>query len=289
MFSRFLFWPWFAGLTLLAIGLFAVRRELSAAPGLDKLIVLGRVFFAVPLAAFGAEHLSGARFVMQVVPAWMPARLFWVYFVGCALVAAALSLILRIRVRLTATLLAVMFLLFVALVHAPRVAANPRDRIAWAVALRDLAFAGGALALAAAQTSHRLIVIARVGVAISVIFFAVEHFLHPEFAPGVPLGKLTPAWMPLHAFWGYPIGVVLLAAGAGMLLNKHSQTAAAWLGLAMTALVFFLYLPILAVAQRPEIMEGINYVFDTLLFGGTALLVAGAMPRDSKQSPARSS
>ena len=32
---------------------------------------------------------------MQLVPAWMPARLFWAYLVGVALFAAALSLSLK--------------------------------------------------------------------------------------------------------------------------------------------------------------------------------------------------
>ena len=285
MFSRFLFWPWFAGLTLLAIGLFAVRRELAAARGLDKLVVLGRVFFAAPLAVFGAEHLAGAQFIVNIVPAWMPARLFWVYFVGLALLAAALSIVLMRYVRWSASLLALMFFLFVVMIHVPNVAANPGGRILWAVALRDLAFGGGALALAAAQTkewrrhgSNRPIAIGRLLIAIPVLFFAVEHFLHPEFVPGVPLAKLTPAWFPLRLSWGYVTGAVLAVAGLALLLNKQSRTAATLLGLVVTLLVLFLYLPILAAAQPPALMEGLNYVADTLLFAGTVLLLAAATP-----------
>jgi hypothetical protein len=30
----------------------------------------------------------------------------------------------------------------------------------------------------------------------------------------------------------------------------------------------------------PQIMEAINYVFDTLLYAGTALVLASALPRD---------
>jgi hypothetical protein len=75
--SPFIFWPCFAGVVFLALGFFAVRKELSRAIGLDKLIVLGHVFFAVPLAVFAAEHLAGAQVVTQAVPTWMPRRLFW--------------------------------------------------------------------------------------------------------------------------------------------------------------------------------------------------------------------
>jgi hypothetical protein len=38
------------------------------------------------------------------------------------------------------------------------------------------------------------------------------------------------------------------------------------------------YLPI-GVVERASIAKGLNYVFDTLLFCGAVLLLAGAMPR----------
>ena len=49
----------FAGLIYLVAGVFILRREISAARGWDKLIALGCVFFAVPLAAFAPEHFYG--------------------------------------------------------------------------------------------------------------------------------------------------------------------------------------------------------------------------------------
>jgi len=48
--SQFIFWPCFSGTVFLAIGLFAVRTELKAVLGLDKLLVLARVFVAILLA-----------------------------------------------------------------------------------------------------------------------------------------------------------------------------------------------------------------------------------------------
>ena len=127
--THFVFWPWFVGIAYLAGGLVAIRRELVSARGLDRWIELGPVFVAAPLAVFAAEHFVAARSMEQMVPVWIQARLFWVYFVGCALIAAATSLVAMKFVRLSATLLGVMFLLFVLMLDLPYAIAHPGDRL----------------------------------------------------------------------------------------------------------------------------------------------------------------
>jgi uncharacterized membrane protein len=274
-----IFWPWFAGLVTLVSGLFAARKSFATAKGLEKVIVLGPVFFAAPLAVFGAEHLTNSRAISQGVPSWMPAHMFWAYFVGSALLSAGAGVALRmIHTRIVAMLLGVMFICFVLTIHIPNAIANPHDRIIWAVVLRDISFAGGAFALAATSLKP-LRSVARVLVAVPLLFFAVEHFLHPEFAPGVPLAKVTPDWVPIRAFWGYLTGAALLISGATMLFgSRHARLAATLLGSLITLLVLFLYLPIFLMAAQPALLEGINYVADTLLFAGMVLLAAAIMP-----------
>ena len=281
-------WMCFAGLIYLVAGVFLLRKEINAAHGWDKLITLGPVFIAVPLAVFAPEHFHGPEFVQNMVPSWMPAHLFWAYFVGCALLAAATSLTVRKYVRLSSTLLGLMFFLFVCIIYTPSALAHAKDRFAWTYALRDLSFAGGAWALAgihsrasSPQQSKWLILFGRIVIAIAAIFFAAEHFLHPEFAPGVPLEKMTPSWVPFPSVWGYLAGAILLAAGIGLALNKKSRIAAASIGALMTLLTLFLYLIILILAHGgSEINEALNYVADTLLFAGAALVLASALPRD---------
>jgi uncharacterized membrane protein YphA (DoxX/SURF4 family) len=185
-------------------------------------------------------------------------------------------------------LLGIMFVLFVLMIHLPNVAANPRDRILWAVALRDLSFAGGAFALAATKTrqwregiSNALLLIARAFVAFPLLFFAVEHILHPQFAPGVPLPKLTPASVPFPHVLATIVAAFLLVAGVCLLIGKYARTTTTWLGLVLVLLTFLFYLPILAVArQSAQITEGLNYVADTMLFAGMVLFLAAAMPSD---------
>lgn len=285
MASPIVLWMSVAGVASLALGVVAARKGFAAARGIDKLIVLAFVFYAAPLAVFGAEHLTDANDIMQIIPAWMPARLFWAYFVGVALIAAALSLSVKRYLRLTSALLALMFFLFVAMMHIPGVVANPHDRFSWAVAFRDLSFGCGALALVGAMMprsspgrDNAPITIARIFIAITMIVYGVEHFLHPNYVVGLPLQKTMPAWMPLPYLWAYVTGAVLLVAGVAILINRYTRDAAIWAGLWIVMVTFCFYGPILAVARGAgEIIVGLNYVFDTMLFGGAILLLAGAV------------
>ena len=284
------FWMCLAGLIYLFAGVFILRKEITAARGWDKLIALGPVFFAVSLDAFAPENFyGGPEYIQNMAPRWMPLLSFWPYFVGDALLAAATSLTVRKFVRLSATLLGLMFFLFVCMIYLPSLLAHLKNRLAWILVLRDLSFAAGAWALAGLLSrssspgqSRWMILFGRIVIAIAAIFFAIQHFLHPEFAPGVPLPKVTPAWVPLRPFWDYLTGAILLVAGAALLINKKARTAAASIGLLMAILTLLLYVPILVMASQPaQINEGINYAADTLLFAGAALLVAGALPNDT--------
>ena len=295
MISRFIFWPSIAGTIFLIAGFLNFQRELRAAKGLDKLIALASVFVAAPLATFGAEHLAAPRSLAEAVPAWFPARLFWALLVGVALIAAALSLIAKKYVRLSVPLLAAMFFVFVFTIHIPNAIGNAKDRLLWTVALRDLTFAAGSLALAGSQMANTrsrlsgvLIHTGRVLVAIPLIVFGIEYFLHPEIAPGVPLLKVTPSWVPLPYAWTYLTATLLVICGAAILLNRYARTAAAVVGLLMTLCTLFLYAPILAMAPAPSQVEALNYVADTLLFGGVILFLAQALYRESSKLKASS-
>ena len=293
MISRFFFWPGIAGAAFLVAGLFALQRELRTAAWFDKLIALGSVFVAASLATFGGEHFVVGPSMAGMVPAWLPAHLFWVYLVGTALFAAALSLIAKKCVQLSVPLLAAMFFCFVLMIHAPNVIAHLRERLFWTVALRETVFGGASLALAGfllaemrPRLSRALLHLGRFLVGIPLIFFGIQYFLHPEIAPGLPLPKVTPSWVPLPFVWSILTGILLVVCGLAILLNRYAQRAAAGLGLVMTLITLFLYTPILAMAAPSSQVEALNYVADTLLFAGTLLFLARALSREPAASSA---
>src|SRR5258707_310086 len=84
-----------AGLALLAIGLLVAKNDVALARGIDKIVALTHLCFAIPLAVFGALHLSSQQSLLALVPSYMPWRMFWVYFVGFGLIAASLSIATR--------------------------------------------------------------------------------------------------------------------------------------------------------------------------------------------------
>ncbi len=279
-----------AGAVLFVIALFAAKGGFARARGLDKIVALSNLCFAIPLAVFGAEHFADAKSIMQLVPAFMPGRLFWTYFVGVALLAASLSIATKIQVRWSGLLFGIMMFLFVAMMDFPGVLANPRDRISWVLLFRELSFGGGAWLLAAAAMDSRrgqgrraLVTVGRVLIGLAAVLYGVENFLHPVNVPGVPLEKLMPAWIPTRMLIGYVTGAILLSSGVFILLAKKTRTAAACLGAWILLLVLLVYGPILVAAlfdpSTAVKVEGINYFFDTLLFAGAVLALANATAR----------
>ena len=276
-----------AGIVVFFIALWAARSDISRAHGLDKVVALSNLCFAIPLAVFGALHLAAVDFVLPGVPSYMPWRLFWAYFVGCALLAASLSIATKIQVRWSGLLFGMMMFLFAVALDIPGALANPRDRFGWTLAIREVAFGGGGWLLAAsamrAPGRSRLITVGRVLVAIAALFYGVETILHPLGCPGVPLPKLMPSWIPGRLLIGYLTGAFLLVAGASMLVAKKTRMAATYLGTWIVLLVLFVYGPILISALGDPStgvkVEGINYFADTLLFGGAILALANATPR----------
>src|SRR5579863_6684175 len=129
-----------AGIVLLLIALWAAKTDIARAGGLDKIVALSNLCFAVPLAVFGALHLSGVEVVLPLVPSYMPWRLFWAYFVGFALLAASLSIATKIQVRWSGLLFGIMMFLFVAMLMIPGALASHRDRIAWTIVFRESSF-----------------------------------------------------------------------------------------------------------------------------------------------------
>ena len=298
-----------AGIVILLIGAWAAKKEIIAARGLDKIVALSNLCFAAPLAVFGMLHLFAPDFVKGLVPPYMPGRMFWVYFVGCALIAASLSIAAKIAVRWSGLLVGIMMFMFVAMLYLPSglrhmhalanaVTANiayPQEgnglaRFTWTIVFRESSFGAAAWLLAATAangwrglTKNTLITVGRIVIALAAIFFGIQHFPHHMGLPGVPLRKEMPGWVPARAIIDYVTGAALLACGVSIVLNWKVRTVAASVGGWILLLIVVIYGPVMIAAlgalQLEVKVEGINYFADTLLFAGVILALASAAPR----------
>jgi len=250
----------------------------------EKVLVLGPVFEAVALAMFAAEHFTAARSLMGVVPKWLPGPLFWVYFVGTAWLAAAISMVVWRQVRWSAAGVWLLMWIFVATFDLPMLPNGPHDRFFWILTVRELAFGSGALVLAGSFWPGGVsTAITRVGrwiVGATMVFYAIEHFLHPLHVPGVPLELLTPAWIPAPRLIAYVVGMTLLIGGGWLLTGRAVRAVAAQSGVVLLLLTALFYVPIFVMEMHTaSALEGLNYVGDTLLWAATVLLAGlGAEP-----------
>ncbi len=277
-----------AGVVLLLVGIFSVRRYFTDSQGLEKIVALSNLCFAMPLAAFGAEHLAAARGISLGVPKFMPWPLFWAYFVGFALLAASLSIASKVKAVWAGLMFGIMMFLFVAMMDLPGTIANIHNRISWILMFRELSFGAGGWMIAAArmtgpQARNKRKAFAMVGcviIGMTAVLYGIENFLYPINAPGVPLEKVMPTWIPARLLIGYATSVFLFIGGIGILSIKKARMAAAYLGTWLLLLVAVVYGPILIVQLLDPStgvkVEGLNYFFDTLLFTGTVLGLASA-------------
>ena len=281
------------GGVVLAAGLPSAWKGLRDVPLADKLIALGPLFYAIPLALFGTQHYVQTKPIMELIPSWIPAHLFFALLVGACLIAGGLSIATRIHSTLAAFLAAVMFVCFEALMIIPGAVADPRNRFSWVIVLREFTFCAGALSIAAAHAStwseratNAARTFTRLELGVALVFFAVQQFLHPANVPGVPLELVTPAWIPGHSIWCYVTGVVYLLAGLCLIANRRARSAATAAGAMLLILVVAVYLPMLV--AKPFDIEAIDYFFDTLLYSGSVLAVAGIQSQEPATRPALS-
>jgi hypothetical protein len=280
---------------VLAAGLVAalLRGDWQKARGVEKLLVLGPLFYAAPLTGFGVEHFTQTAAIASLIPRWIPWHLFWTYVIGTGFVLGGFSLVTRVLPLLSATAVALTFFMFVVLMDLPAWAANP-DRFGITLALRELSFSGGALAFAAslaarARVSRAAIAAAtaRYFIAAAVLFYSFEQFMHGSYVPGIPLRLLTPDYVLGHQVWTYGAAVAYAITGILLVSGKSARMSAMWIGATVLFLELVVYVPI-AVVERSS-LKGFNFLADTLMFCGAVWLVAGAMPHDARRDPTRAS
>lgn len=113
-----------------------------------RLIGAAPYFFSACLLVYAMLHFVYADYIATLIPSWIPVHLFWSYFVGVAFLASAVGIAINRAGRLAAMLMGLMFYLWFAIVHLPRVIASPQIEAEWTSAFVALAIGSTAWMLA---------------------------------------------------------------------------------------------------------------------------------------------
>jgi uncharacterized membrane protein YphA (DoxX/SURF4 family) len=144
---------------LVVAGCFPGKKESYLITFLEKLMPFGVILFTITIISFSIDHFLYAKEAADYIPSWIPNHLFWMYFVGLALLGSGIAIILKIRTRLFAFLLGLMIFLWFVSLHIPRVIAAPSADMAGEItsAFLALTYSGIAFVIAGAAKSNVLI------------------------------------------------------------------------------------------------------------------------------------
>lgn len=92
--------------------LWASLAKLDAATS-ARFIRIGQIAFGICAIVFGGAHFVYMNLTAPLIPTWLPPdQLFWGYATGVFHIAGGLAIVMNIRARLAAILLAVMYAIF---------------------------------------------------------------------------------------------------------------------------------------------------------------------------------
>ncbi len=139
--------PWLGFTERLQVAAGALMLAATQVPGTPFArwgMLVGRISFGVSLPICGLSHLQYAQFTADMIPAFIPAHLFWAYFTGGAPNAPGRAVLTNVLGRPAAGLFGAMGCGVVVLLHLPRTIADPGSRTEWTMTVIALTISAAA-------------------------------------------------------------------------------------------------------------------------------------------------
>lgn len=114
----------------------------------ERAVRIAILLFAIFLIPIGLSHLFYPKETFELVPAWMPVRMAWVYITGVGQIACGLGVLFSVLPKLAAIAEAGMISLFTLLVWLPAIFAAPTKRLPWTAFFISWIIAGAAWVVA---------------------------------------------------------------------------------------------------------------------------------------------
>ena len=131
----------------------------------------------------------------------------------------------------------------------------------------------------------RLVAVACFLMAIPIGVFGIDHFLNPNFAPGIPRDDTAltipmPSWLPTHVLWIYLTGSIFVLSAIALITRRYARPAAILIGATVLVVTALVYIP-LTIARAADVNNGLNYLSIHFALAGSVLMLACALPSRS--------
>ena len=115
---------------------------------MKKMTTIGRILFAIPFAIFGINHFLMTDYYLGMLTSFIPLGAYTIILTGIMLIAVSISIISKIFVKLSTTLLAVLLFIFIITIHIPHLIIETDKTISLIALLKDISLMGGSLMIA---------------------------------------------------------------------------------------------------------------------------------------------
>jgi putative oxidoreductase len=115
---------------------------------MKKITTIGRVLFAIPFAIFGINHFLMTDYYIGMLTSFIPLGAYTIILTGIMLIAASLSIIFKMYIKLTTLMLAGLLFFFIITIHIPHLLSGVDHEITLIALLKDISLMGGSLMIA---------------------------------------------------------------------------------------------------------------------------------------------
>lgn len=220
---------------------------------------IGQLLFALTMLVLGVLSLFSAdfAFVWQPVPEGMPGRAVLACLSGAVLCLGGAGLLVRRTATPAAFILFVYTLLWLVLLHVPRVIMGPQHEINWGGAGEIMTLVGaswivyassaapGDRCYVASLTGAKAIRWGQILFAVGVPLVGLEHIVYASMT-----ADYVPAWLPDRLGFAYFTGIAHIATGVAILIAVLPRLAAALETLMMGIFTVLVWGPV--VMAHPE-------------------------------------
>lgn len=227
----------------------------------------GRYLFAIAIIAFGIIQLVNMNFMSGFLPVSekFPVRKLFLYLTSFLFLFGGLGMIATASYRFAARYIGYVLLFLCFVPHLITLLTNIHDPGPWTSIAENAALCGGAFIISG---YGKLPARGRILFALSLLVFAVQHFMYADFIAG-----LIPDWIPLKIFLAYFIGVAFAAGSISILTHIKTRLACTLLGFMFLFWVIFLH-AVLVVSHLHTEPQWTSF-FVALGFCGIFFVLAG--------------